>query len=266
MRPVRKTPREFWTGETKSWSYGGKRLHFSGQGERSRRAPDPGGCAGQGQRCPIGPAVVGNVLEEIKDLCADLSIEDSCRDRIQVYSTVGRPGTANCERGTGARPRALREATPSTKGLIQGSVVVLRNRDASILAEAGVVSSTKPFDLIQRLENRVRKSLRQPWVCNEGPCVYLAAFSKDIKSRYPGSDGTHKCSQWKETEHEWISNYDGQLQGYDPPPGGPAESRKRRCDLDYRADWDSSLIRTARSLGVQTPLQPYATTALVHPK
>ena len=39
-------------------------------------------------KVPLGAAVVGNVLEDLKGLCADLSIEDLLQGRIQVYSTV----------------------------------------------------------------------------------------------------------------------------------------------------------------------------------
>ena len=42
----------------------------------------------------------------------------------------GRAGADHRERGPGERPRPLREAAPEAKGLIQGSVVVLRNADA----------------------------------------------------------------------------------------------------------------------------------------
>src|SRR4029077_19401052 len=64
---------------------------------------------------------------------------------------------------------------PSARGVVQGSVVVLRNRDGSVLAEAGGrqiydgrMTSYSDF-------NRVRRSLRQPGSAMK-PIVYLAAF------------------------------------------------------------------------------------------
>jgi penicillin-binding protein 1A len=39
-------------------------------------------------KVPLGPAVVGNVLEELKGRYADLSIQDLLQGRIQVYSTA----------------------------------------------------------------------------------------------------------------------------------------------------------------------------------
>jgi hypothetical protein len=42
-------------------------------------------------KVPLGPAVVGNVLEELKGLRADLSIEDLLRGRIQVPSDQKKP-------------------------------------------------------------------------------------------------------------------------------------------------------------------------------
>ncbi len=39
-------------------------------------------------KASLGPAVVGNVLEDLKGIRADLSIEDLLQGRIQIYSTV----------------------------------------------------------------------------------------------------------------------------------------------------------------------------------
>jgi membrane peptidoglycan carboxypeptidase len=57
------------------------------------------------------PAVLGNVLQELKRR-GDLSVEDLRQGRIQVYSTVDFRVQQIANAGTGARPRALRAATP----------------------------------------------------------------------------------------------------------------------------------------------------------
>src|SRR4029450_10697579 len=83
------------------------------------------------------PAVVEHVLEELAVRHAGISVEDLLQGRIQVYATADarvqqivndalEHGLARYEK---RHPRAL--------GLIQGSVVVLHNRDGRILAEAG---------------------------------------------------------------------------------------------------------------------------------
>lgn len=89
------------------------------------------------------PAVLGTILQELKGRGADLSVENLLQGRIQVYSTVDarvqQIANEALERGL----ELYEQRHPSAKGIIQGSVVVLRNRDASILAETGVVNSTK---------------------------------------------------------------------------------------------------------------------------
>ena len=88
-------------------------------------------------KASLGPAVVGNVLEELKGLRADLSIEDLLQGRIQVYSTVDARVQQIVNEALEHGLELYEKRHPSSKGLIQGSVVVLRNRDASILAETG---------------------------------------------------------------------------------------------------------------------------------
>ncbi len=51
---------------------------------------------------------------------------------------------------------------PRAKGIIQGSVVVLRNRDASILAETGGRQFYQDRSASYSDFNRVTESLRQP--------------------------------------------------------------------------------------------------------
>src|SRR6185436_1947740 len=64
------------------------------------------------------------------------------------------------------------------------------------------------------------------------------------------------------TPPKWISNYDGQFKGLIPIREALAESRNAVAIwLTGRIGIDA-VLRTSRSLGVQTPLQPYPTTAL----
>ena len=83
------------------------------------------------------PAVLGTILQELKGRGADLTVENLFRGRIQVYATVDvrvqQIANQALERGL----ELYEKRHPSAKGVIQGSVVVLRNRDASILAETG---------------------------------------------------------------------------------------------------------------------------------
>jgi penicillin-binding protein 1A len=213
-------------------------------------------------KVPIGPAVVGNVLEEIKDLCADLSIEDLLQGRIQVYSTVDARVQQIVNEALERGLELYERRHPSTKGLIQGSVVVLRNRDASILAEAGGRQFYKNRSTSYSDLNRVRKSLRQPGSAMK-PIVYLAAFQQgtfNLDTLVP--DEPISVPNGRKQNTKWISNYDGQFKGMIPLREALAESRNAVAIWITEQIGIASIIRTARSLGVQTPLQPYATTAL----
>jgi membrane peptidoglycan carboxypeptidase len=66
----------------------------------------------------------------------------------------------------------------------------------------------------------------------------------------------------EEESTKWISNYDGQFKGMIPIREALAESRNTVAIWITEQIGITSVLRTARSLGVQTPLQPYATTAL----
>ena len=213
-------------------------------------------------KVPLGPAVVGNVLEELKGLRADLSIEDLLQGRIQVYSTVDARVQQIVNEALEHGLELYEKRHPSAKGLIQGSVVVLRNRDASILAETGGRQFYKDRSTSYSDFNRVTKSLRQPGSAMK-PIVYLAAFQQgtfNLDTLVP--DEPISVPDGGKQSTKWISNYDGQFKGMIPLREALAESRNAVAIWITEQIGIASILRTARSLGVQTPLQPYATTAL----
>jgi penicillin-binding protein 1A len=61
---------------------------------------------------------------------------------------------------------------------------------------------------------------------------------------------------------KWISNYDNQFKGPIPIRQALAESRNAVAVWITREIGLDNVIRTARELGISTPLQPYITTAL----
>ena len=65
-----------------------------------------------------------------------------------------------------------------------------------------------------------------------------------------------------EQDVKWISNYDGQFKGMIPLRMALAESRNAVAIWITEQIGIASVLQTARSLGIQTPLHPYATTAL----
>lgn len=206
------------------------------------------------------PAVMENVLDELKGHRGDLGIEGLLLGRIQVYSTVDRRVQQIVNEGLEHGLQLYEKRRPAGKGLIQGSVVVLRNRDASILAEAGGRSFYKLRSNSHSDFNRVTKSLRQPGSAMK-PLVYLAAFRQgefNLDTVVPDEP----ISVPNGETPKWISNYDGQFKGMIPLRKALAESRNAVAIWITEQIGIDSVLRTSRKLGIQTTLQRYATTAL----
>ena len=121
---------------------------------------------------------------------------------------------------------------PGAKGLIQGSVIVLRNSDAGIIAETGGRRFYNGQSASYPDFNRATESQRQPGSAMK-PIVYLTAFREgtfdlgsivpDEPISVPDGEGT-----------KWISNYDGQFKGMIPIRQALAESRNRKaCAVSY---------------------------------
>jgi penicillin-binding protein 1A len=206
-------------------------------------------------------AAVDNVIDELTGRQADLSVKDLLQGRIQVYSTVdtGVQVIANqaLERGL----LLYEKRHPGARGVTQGSVVVLRNRDASILAETGGREFYKDRSSAYVDFNRVTKSLRQPGSAMK-PIVYLAAFQEgtfNLETVVPDEPISVPNGM---QDVKWISNYDGQFKGPIPLRMALAESRNAVAIWITEQIGVASVQRTARTLGIQTPLRPYATTAL----
>ena len=207
-------------------------------------------------------AVVDEVLEELKAGRANLGVEDLQFGRIQVYSTVDVQAqhivNAALERGL----ELYEKRHPAAKGLVQGSVVVLRNRDASIVAEAGGRQLYRDRSTAYSDFNRVTKSLRQPGSAMK-PFVYLAAFRRgtfNLETLVP--DAPISVPNGRPQTLKWISNYDGQYKGLIPLREALAESRNAVAIWLTGKIGIGSVLQTAQNLGIRTPLHPYATTAL----
>lgn len=207
-------------------------------------------------------AVVDNILDELTSRRPDLSINDLRQGRIQVYSTVD-AGVQSIANAALERGLLLYEARhPGARGLIQGSVVVLRNRDASILAETGGRQFYKERSSAYADFNRVTKSLRQPGSAMK-PIVYLAAFREGtFNLETPVPDEPISVPNGRDQDEKWISNYDGQFKGMIPLRLALAESRNTVAIWITQQIGVASVLRTARGLGIQTRLVPYPTTAL----
>ena len=207
-------------------------------------------------------AVVDNVLAELPSRQPDLGLEDLQQGRIQVYSTVDARVQQIANQALEHGLLLYEKRHPGARGVIQGSVIVLRNRDASILAETGGRQFYKDRPIAYADFNRVTKSLRQPGSAMK-PIVYLAAFRQgtfNLETVVP--DEPISVVNGSDQDVKWISNYDGEFKGMIPLRMALAESRNtvaiwitEQIGVDMRpAD--------GAQLGIQTPLHSYATTAL----
>jgi len=207
-------------------------------------------------------AVVQHVLDAFATDHPGLSLDDLLQGRIQVYSTVDagvqRIASEALERGLeryeARHPRAL--------GMVQGSVVVLKNSDGSILSEIGGRQVYRDRPASYRDFNRATQSLRQPGSAMK-PIVYLAAFRKGnvtLDTLVP--DEPISVADGGAGHRKWIANYDGRFKGLMPLREAFAESRNAVAIWMVSQVGISRVLETARSVGVQTPLKPYPTTAL----
>ena len=207
-------------------------------------------------------AATNTVIEELKRHGAGrFGVEDLLRGRIAVLSTVdGRVQTIvneALENGLALYERRH----PKAKGLIQGSVVVLRNADAGILAEAGgrKIYNSRPARYSDY--NRVTESLRQPGSAWK-PLVYLAAFRHNLDLDTMVPDEPIAVPMGANRPVKWITNYDNQFKGSMPTRQALAESRNAVAVWITRQIGVDKMLQSARELGIRSPLQPYITTAL----
>ena len=208
------------------------------------------------------PAVLGTILQELKGRGTDLTVENLFQGRIQVYSTVDARVQQITNQALERGLELYEQRHPSAKGLIQGAVVVLKNRDASILAETGGRQFYQDRSAVYSDFNRVTKSLRQPGSTMK-PLVYLAAFRQggfNLETVVP--DEPIGVPDGEKQGTKWISNYDEQFRGMISVREALAESRNTVAIWLTGQIGIASVVGTSRRLGVKTRLQPYATTAL----
>ncbi len=216
------------------------------------------------------PAAAENVLEELKAVSTqlgpaaspDLGIGQLMEGHIRVYSTIDSRIQRITNTGLAEGLRLYEKRHPRSAGLIQGSVVVLRNSDSAILAESGGREVFKGHNNRYSDYNRVTQSRRQPGSTMK-PIVYLAAFRRgtfDLETLVP--DEPISVDDARNRPLKWISNFDGEFTGMIPVRQALAESRNAATIWIAEQIGMDSVLKTARDLGVHTKLEPYASTAL----
>ena len=208
------------------------------------------------------PAAIGTVFDELKQRgTGRFGVEDLFQGRISVHSTVDERVQTIVNEALENGLALYEKRYPGAKGLIQGSVVVLRNADAAILAEAGGRQVYKDRHTDYSDYNRATGSLRQPGSTWK-PLVYLAAFSGDLSLDTLVPDEPIAVAMGADRPVKWITNYDNQFKGPIPLRQALAESRNTVTVWVTREIGVDRMIKTARELGIRSPLQPYFATAL----
>jgi len=208
------------------------------------------------------PAVIDSVFDELRQHGAGrFGVEDLFQGRILVHVTVD-PRVQTIVNEALETGLALYERRhPQAKGLIQGSVVVLRNADAAILAEAGGRHFYQNRYARYSDFNRATGSLRQAGSAWK-PMVYLAAFRQGLKLDTTVPDEPIAVPMGTDRPVKWIANYDHEFKGPIPLRQALAESRNAVAVWITREIGLDRVIGTSLKLGIRTPLQPYVTTAL----
>jgi membrane peptidoglycan carboxypeptidase len=208
------------------------------------------------------PAAIENVFDELKERGEGrFGVEDVFQGRILVHSTVDERVQTIVNEALENGLALYDKRHPGGRGSIQGSVVVLRNGDAAILAEAG----GRPVYQDRRARysdyNRVTGSLRQPGSAMK-PFVYLAAFRQGLDLDTAVADEPIQVPVGGDGGTKWIDNYDNEFKGAIPMRQALAESRNAVAVWIAGDIGIDNVIRTARELGIRTPLKPYISTAL----
>jgi penicillin-binding protein 1A len=208
------------------------------------------------------PAAIDTVLDELRQHDAGgFGVEDLFQGRISVHATVDQRMQTIVNEALETGLVLYEKRHPEAKGLIQGSVVVLRNADAAILAEAGGRYFYKNRYARYSDFNRATGSLRQAGSAWK-PLVYLAAFRQGLKLDTTVPDEPIAVPMGADRPVKWIANYDNEFKGSIPMRQALAESRNAAAVWITREIGLDRVIGTSRELGIRTPLQPYITTAL----
>jgi penicillin-binding protein 1A len=206
------------------------------------------------------PAVIEHVLDELQEHGGGrYTVEDLFQGKIRVHSTVDQRVQKVVNEALENGLALYEKRHPRARGLTQGSVVVLANADAAVLAEAGGrhLRYSRYSDY-----NRVTGSLRQPGSVMK-PFVYLAAFRDGLTLDATVPDEPISVPGGSPADGvKWIANYDDTFKGLIPARQALAESRNAVAVWIAGTVGMENVIRTCQDLGFRTPLHPYLSTAL----
>lgn len=208
------------------------------------------------------PAVVKNAMAELSRRSdGRLTLDQFADGRIRVHSTVDNRVQAAVNEALEAGLVAYEQRHPSAKGIIQGSVVVLANGDARVLAEAGGRRVFHNRTTSYTDFNRAVESFRQPGSALK-PVVYLTALAHGARLDSSVWDEPIAVAMGRGRAPKWIGNYDGEFKGLIPMRLALAESRNCATMWITERVGLQPVLKTARDLGIRSKLLPYPTTVL----
>jgi len=208
------------------------------------------------------PAITDSILEELKARYSSKDAEELLQGTLQVNSTADARLQAIANTALEHGLAAYEKRHKTAAGIVQGSVVVLSNRDAGVLAEVGGRRVFRKLLNNHGDFNRATHSARQPGSAMK-PILYLAAFQQgafNLESIVP--DEPISVPSGNRNAEKFISNYDGKFEGMIPLRVGFAESRNAVAIWMAQQIGIESVLRTAQQIGIHSTLQPYITTAL----
>jgi penicillin-binding protein 1A len=205
------------------------------------------------------PAAVEQALRELRR-DGRWGVESLAAGRIFLHSTLDSRIQAAANDALEAGLGRYEARHPETGAFIQGAAVVLRNRDAAILAVVGGRKRYRGLHTSWADLNRAVETRRQPGSTMK-PLLYLAAFRNGsaLNGLVPDEPIAVPMGHLR---FKWVSNYDGVFQGPIALREAFAQSRNAPAVWLAREIGVEPVLRTARDLGLATPLRPDLSTVL----
>jgi penicillin-binding protein 1A len=205
------------------------------------------------------PAAVEQALRELRR-DGRWGVESLAAGRIFLHSTLDSRIQAAANDALEEGLRRYERRHPDTGASIQGAAVVLRNRDAAVLALVGGRKRYRGLDHSWADLNRAVETRRQPGSTIK-PLLYLAAFRNGsaLNGLVPDEPIAIPMGHLR---FKWVSNYDGVFQGPIALREALAQSRNAPAMWLAREIGVDRVLRTARDLGLASPLRPDLSTVL----
>ncbi len=211
---------------------------------RDKRAGAPGAC--RRRACPS---------RSSKPVTLTSAWTIFCRDGSSVYATADARVQHIVNEALEHGLERYEQRHPKARGMIQGSVVVLQNRDGRILAETGGRQALqRSLGFLQRLQPRHAVSAAARIGDEADRLSRGVSAAAALRSRRWCQTNRSACRMDEARPPKWISNYDGHFKGLIPIRQALAESRNAVAMWITEQIGIDSVLRTSRSLGVRTPL------------